>query len=624
MQVRRCSPTHDPQQMQPHPLLFQFPCMSSSRAVFRSEVPHCRTSSRALISVPRADPSLEDGNDWQLADETNVPECWGRHESQSSDRCNVSERYLRHLKAAELGLGSDEEYTNHERYLDEIENPRMILGDLEPRAVTRPPHDAGLVQHMRALRLLQGARGRLVMNDFLHEDPAAQQRLKGVCAGLDGTIGAKVTQRDKQQLELEESKRVLEKLRRGVIEGRQQLQQVEDERRVTTDSLRPGEQNPIIPDSQFTSIPHPASGGPLSGSGSALAQTDFTEKGLAKLSAGDLEKLRMYLRGMKLPRCEVAAEMFARWVQVHRDTAIKGVPVSKQSLIVDLRDVRGRNRIMPLVPSKERKRQQHQLCLLCLLGVLAVPYAYARLLQKAGIQVAGARSTNPAAWTQSATDDEVVRFLANQGLTIAEADDSWQFARNYVQAMVHEGAARTGGGRPEDVQYAGLLARVEAEVKVHGMPPGLRREADDRLVCFRGLMGYQEGVVPVFDFTEKLSALGVGSPPSQPVPKPPSPRVASPPPARLPQGPSRNGETVEREDRKYQGRAGRSYEPRAYEAQDGHRTGGVVGRGRGHNSYGAGPSRRGRERDHGHYYTAPSNSARSWRRSRSPSDQRGK
>ncbi|KAJ7688506.1 hypothetical protein B0H16DRAFT_1487367 [Mycena metata] len=224
---------------------------------------------------------------------------------------------------------------------------------------------------------------------------------------------------------------------------------------------------------------------------------------------------------------------------------------------------------MRLVPPKEQQRQQHQLCLRGLLGVLAVPYAYATLLQKAGMQVAGATSADQAAWTESVTDDEVVRFLANQGLTVAEADDSWQFAWHHVQAIVHEGS-RTGVGRPDDVRYAALLAQIEAEVKVRGKPPGLRLEEDDRLSCFPGLMGYQKGVVPVFDFTEKLSALGVQS---QAVQKPPLPPTARQPPARLRQGVSRNGERAEREASRYRGPVGRSYE-----AEEERRTGVVFGR----------------------------------------------
>ncbi|KAJ7770709.1 hypothetical protein B0H16DRAFT_1715361 [Mycena metata] len=591
----------------------------------QSLMEHCARQVAAIVpeldraTIEDLEGRLEDGNDWQLDDENNIPECWGRHEGETSDRCNVSEHYSRHLKAAELGLWSDEEYMKYERYLEEIKNPRIIIGDVEVPPVTRPPQDAGLVQHMQSLRLLRGARGRLVMNKFLHEDPAAQQRLKGVCAGLDGTISAKVMQRDQQQSELDELKRGLEQLRRGVVEGRQQLQQVEAARHVTMESLHSEPQHASIPHSpsnrSITSAPILQSGGPSSDPASTLALTDFSQEGLAQLSPHDLEKLRNVLRRMKRPGYDVVAEMLARWIQVHADTTIKGVPISQPNLTVDLRDVRGRNRIMRLVPPKEQKRQQHQLCLLSLLGVLAVPYAYATLLQKAGMQVAGATSADQAAWTQSVTDDEVVQFLANQGLTVAEADDSWQFAWHHVQAIVHE-RSRTGVGRPDDVRYAALLAQIEAEVKVRGKPPGLRREEDDRLGCFPGLMGYQKGVVPVFDFTEKLLALGVQS---QPVQKPPLPPTARPPPARLRQGGSRNGEKAEREASRYRGQAGRSYE-----AEDERRTGGVFGRGRGYDSHGPGPSGRGHQRVDGQHYTAPFNSARSWRRSRSPSDRRGK
>ncbi|KAJ7732296.1 hypothetical protein B0H16DRAFT_1468644 [Mycena metata] len=174
-------------------------------------------------------------------------------------------------------------------------------------------------------------------------------------------------------------------------------------------------------------------------------------------------------------------------------------------------------------------------------------------------------SADQAVWTQSVTHKEVVRFLANQGLTVAEANDSWQFARNHVQAVVHEGS-RTG---VEDVRYAALLAQIKAEVKVRGKPSGLRREEHNRLVCFRGSMGYQKGVVPVFDFSEKLSALGVQSQPVQKPLFPPkahlSPTAHLPPtsrplPAHLRQGPLRKGNKAKREDRKYRGQAGSLYD----------------------------------------------------------------
>jgi len=67
-------------------------------------------------------------------------------------------------------------------------------------------------------------------------------------------------------------------------------------------------------------------------------------------------------------------------------------------------------------------------------GIMAIPGRYARLVEQFNIEINPTPRYNSQIWTITPSERAVARFLALQGFTIAEANDSYEFAVRWLRA----------------------------------------------------------------------------------------------------------------------------------------------------------------------------------------------
>ncbi|KAJ7432489.1 WD40-repeat-containing domain protein [Mycena galericulata] len=443
---------------------------------------------------------------WDLDEDINIPICCPFPETDADSGCRACGPYLTHLKSGIAGFSTDEAYLTHRRQNIAVEKPQppVILpledGDSplnppvreNPRSVSDPPGEEEIpnpdqIEHLDRVLLLQSIRGRLIMNKFLHSDRAAADRLQGVVSVLASTERLEKEKRDQLKARLTRLTAELEQVQVEEVEMRQALEAVDDEHR------RPRK----CPDSDPTlASPHPSSfdrdepmadGARTVTLGLSPANPVAQVLALGNLSPSEVAELCKKLLNMKAPGYDKPPEFFARWIQVHGDTRIKGVPIGPDR-VVDLRDVRGRNNIMSRVPgppASRKDRLHHSMCLFAVLKVLAIPGAYHRILIQHDIRVASDTSLAcmfSAEYLQPPSDEDVVRLLASQGLTVEAATDSWQFCVKFLQAHVQQKTTLFDAGA-----LKALLERANDELERMGRPQEFLPNAQDLLLPFESL-----------------------------------------------------------------------------------------------------------------------------------------
>ncbi|KAF8172371.1 hypothetical protein K438DRAFT_1772731 [Mycena galopus ATCC 62051] len=183
---------------------------------------------------------------------------------------------------------------------------------------------------------------------------------------------------------------------------------------------------------------------------------------------------------MKMPHPSAAPQLLACWLQFQEHAGLRGVHVCGPHWDVDLRDLRGYKEIMSRVPEMRKNsgctdRRDRQRCILAILDVLALPHRYSELLSADRCAVATEVRYYPLSLQQGQQDLAVSRLLAAQGLTVAVADDAWQYAYRYIKSIAEDRSVRnatTDAAR-------NLLANIEARLR-DGPPPGLKSEEEDR------------------------------------------------------------------------------------------------------------------------------------------------
>ncbi|KAJ6455503.1 hypothetical protein C8R47DRAFT_1082727 [Mycena vitilis] len=470
---------------------------------------------------------------WDLDETTNVPHCSGEdctplvHLDAGDDsfRCYASQPYIHHLKAAYAGFSSSSAYlanfdlesrSQRAQLESKYRPPTVTLDDDDldldfprqpspDRAVAsdasnadlqacKETPDLALVEHMRLIRLQQAVRGRLVMNDFLHSDAAARNRLEGVMVALRSRFQCVIAKCDETDGRLDELEQCLGVGRRELARMEQDLAALEDERQRKYPKLEGSspldsmvdELGPTTSENMFTPSSSTTVGRiqvPLTSFDPVFH--DLSSTGLSKLSPAHLDDLRKRLKTMGAPAYHQPPELFARWLQVCRDTRIKGIPTCAPDWIVDLRDIRGRNVLMSRVPGKGKKREavhHHAVCLFAVLRVLARPGAYLKILTCLGSPVAQ-EVTSSCAFKEGCkpgTDEDVVQVLAAQGLTTEAANDAWQFAVKLLEAHVADAHSRLF----DQDEATALLNVIKQETDVAQLPPGIYSVEHDQLPRF--------------------------------------------------------------------------------------------------------------------------------------------
>ncbi|KAJ7682193.1 hypothetical protein DFH06DRAFT_1314415 [Mycena polygramma] len=439
------------------------------------------TVDRAIMEIIRERVQSRADIDWTIDADTNVPYC--QYEGPA-----CCPPYLIHLAASRAGFSTEVAYLAYlDRSLPKDSNrpPQVILDDdddpdgsadsIAHARAESPAEQLGggssnapeeicnpdLAEHQAKVMDLQSARGRLVMNRFLHEDPAAKIMLQGVVAALETTVQSEKTKRhQKKELLIELRKRYQDK-EAQIQQLNQTIAEIEEGR----SRKYPGpvelahseicQDQPMPLAAEHPTHPLLVAAGRSASSHSVSWPIDHPLCDLSVLTADELLKLRRSLKSAKAPGYDAPVDLFARWLQVQKQGRIKGVPACGPDWIVDLRDVRGRNTIMPRVPPgppmtrTTEERDHHRLCLFAVLRVLVIPGKYANIMRRSGISVACEvhfRCIFEKSYARPPTDEDVVRLLASQGLSVELADDSYQFCMNILQAYHGENPDAFGPG----------------------------------------------------------------------------------------------------------------------------------------------------------------------------------
>ncbi|KAJ7438041.1 hypothetical protein B0H11DRAFT_2254977 [Mycena galericulata] len=155
------------------------------------------------------------------------------------------------------------------------------------------------------------------------------------------------------------------------------------------------------------------------------------------------DKVWKDLNQMRRPAVTDSDIDIAHFLQFNEEVDFKGIPLRGAQFMVDMRDVRGYRQVMGRAPRKIRvpdNNYQHAAhCIARILQILTIPGEYERLLKEQGVTVIAAEDLTPCDFGESPaalSNHQVARLLADRGLSLAVADDAWQFCRNYVQAQV--------------------------------------------------------------------------------------------------------------------------------------------------------------------------------------------
>ncbi|KAJ6557674.1 hypothetical protein B0H19DRAFT_1070302 [Mycena capillaripes] len=160
----------------------------------------------------------------------------------------------------------------------------------------------------------------------------------------------------------------------------------------------------------------------------------------------------------------------------------KGIPASGPNWIVNMRTVRGHQRVMSLIPRKVKNstsddRHHRARCVMAVTRVLVIPGHYEELVAK-NIQIALIFDPHPCAFpadVDTRTDSAVAVLLAGHGLAVPDANDTWLFCRNFLLAQSQR---QDPGYKVEEL--CAILARVDAVLQSRPEPPGLRTESEDQ------------------------------------------------------------------------------------------------------------------------------------------------
>ncbi|KAJ7175642.1 hypothetical protein C8R46DRAFT_1030679 [Mycena filopes] len=192
------------------------------------------------------------------------------------------------------------------------------------------------------------------------------------------------------------------------------------------------------------------------------------------------------LNGMAKPGPQASHLLLAQWLQ-HREVEVcRGIPLRQPLYAVDLRDARGHQEFFSRIPFKRHSsdpypKRRRIRCTAALLRVLVVPRLYQETIQAHNIHIDPTPQLLPCEFPQfieaidALSTSSIAALLAARGVTAATADDTWQFCHNYIRALI--------GADDEPAlnkaEWKKIVAVEENELKLRGVPPGLRNEAED-------------------------------------------------------------------------------------------------------------------------------------------------
>jgi hypothetical protein len=128
--------------------------------------------------------------------------------------------------------------------------------------------------------------------------------------------------------------------------------------------------------------------------------------------------------------------------------------------------------------STRKKRDLRRDRFMAILSILIIPRKYERILRSISGQVTAVALSVVGFNPRKQSETELVRKLANHGLTVAVANDMWQFCVNFARAEVQDPYSSYDRERLAD-----LINWAESQDALqNGEPPRLRPEIEDRFV----------------------------------------------------------------------------------------------------------------------------------------------
>lgn len=206
------------------------------------------------------------------------------------------------------------------------------------------------------------------------------------------------------------------------------------------------------------------------------------------VSAADLadpDSVWNRLHNMSRPGPQDDYLLLAQWLQHREVVNFKGVPLSAPNFDVDLRDVRGHQQVFSRVPhpthgSDPAPKRRRRRCIIALMRILTVPGLYRDLICQHSVLIDALPRLTSCDFPESAdevdllSNEEIVVLLAKRGLSLADADDLWQFCYRYIRAEFAAGESEF-----QNVDLIKILASAEDALKSRGFPPGLNTQQED-------------------------------------------------------------------------------------------------------------------------------------------------
>ncbi|KAJ7717425.1 hypothetical protein DFH07DRAFT_785172 [Mycena maculata] len=326
-----------------------------------------------------------------------------------------------------------------------------------------------LAAHMHALLLLRSAKGRRETNPLFSTDPALLGRRQELIAGLLTSIADVRKEQDEALVHIGAMEQQIETARARRDEYNQQLQRIDIQyphKRPTAESAVESTDDPMPDvvktasgqleldmqqiDPHFLEIAH------------RMAQTVITNSSQARTHPKPHKNF---------PEATQSAEQLSNWIQENKCSDIRGVPACGPDWIPELRDARGHQVMATLAGSTRHvrngtKRAKRRQRFFAILRVLIVPFKYASTIQRISAPIAE-RPLSVVDFGPNADDDSVASILAHTGLTVAIADDTWQFCVKFVEAEIKSSTCVYDKDKLED-----LLNIARTMAAANGGPPG--------------------------------------------------------------------------------------------------------------------------------------------------------
>ncbi|KAJ7432494.1 hypothetical protein B0H11DRAFT_1940515 [Mycena galericulata] len=424
----------------------------------------------------------ENSQPWRLHALFNVPLC--------SRKCLLCSRYVEHLSLAMAGVSVDEEWANWDEQSsdeDEEEEEKSVAKD-EHNEVDADERGWAPPSRVTSSQKMKKMKKRTPQTSSFHTCTFS------ACSRVHGGVAKRIIslariqlssakQREEALLEAYEMEKKIKTacaLRDGYRDELQRIDPQQSRKRQTTGSAAE------VADDPMTGVEETR---PMQREPQHTELVDILQlvRQITQVSIDDDRRHPQSITHTthrlrkKYPAATESPERLARWVQDTKCENLKGVPACGPDWVVDLRDARGHQVMMTLVPFDSHQRRpstrvRHRNCFLAILRILIIPGQYAEIIQtgKVADVELSAIDLDLASKMDRLSADTVARHLAEKGLTLAIADDVWQFCVKFTEAEIKSSVS----GYNRDTLLE-LLDRARTVATTAGEPPGICPKSQD-------------------------------------------------------------------------------------------------------------------------------------------------